>query len=288
MSYKPEDYGVVGAGDDTSAFNAALSAIRSAGRGTLRLASFDYIVGALNATGIASLEIEAESGCILQASVQGSSYPVLDLIQTRTRIIGDITIRGPDTETWTVPTAAVLVCNSDRSHFDGVKTTGKFSAGALCVIAASSVNVHGGQWINRHASGPCLNVSTNPDWGVNSAYGSFPPSPNVSDIYLHGTELHSVGGAQWTSYFRNADHVVFNGGIHDNSERAHMLFQGACKRITSIGQKFYSELGTPAQGIFECDTPEHSCAHLKVLNLQNDNNLPLTIGLGSFPYLWAA
>lgn len=286
MSYRPEDYGTVGAGDDTAAFNAALAAIRSAGRGTLRLASSDYIVGAINATCIPSLEIEAESGCRLQASVQTSPYPVLDLMQTRTRIIGDIQIVGPDTEGWTVPTAAILVCNSDRSHFDGVKTTGKFSAGALCVIAASSVNVIGGQWINRHASGPCLNISTNPDWGVNSAYGNFPQSPNAPDVYLTGTEIHGLGGSwqQWTTYMRNADHVRFDGGIHDasNGKHAHMLFQGTCDRITVDGVKFYTETGAVASYVYEA-TYGDSCSHLRHYNSSHEPIPDSNLTTGNFP-----
>lgn len=278
MIYKPENFGSIGLGDDTLAFNDMFSSIRQAGRGTIELDG-NYVVGSLNATNIPIVEIQSLAGTKIDGNLMLQPSPIFDLTETRVRIIGDLSIIGGNNAQ-----AALLIAKSDLCVVDGLRTDGDFSSGTICIIAASSVIFRGGQIMNRHAQAPAINVSTNPDWGIVSIFHEWPiPTPNVSDVYFYGSEIHGIGGQPWTTYMRTADHVVFDGGIHDNSGVGHMLFQGNCSRITSVGQKFYSELGHASDSVFHCDTQPWSCSNLKVINPTYDTIPLLTKGSGSFP-----
>lgn len=287
MIRSPENYGEIGKGNDTGAFNVCLDAIRRDTHGVLDMSSKTYKVGSLDATGIWSLEIQAQPNCVLEGSKLSIPSPILDLIGTRARIIGDLTVRGPSLGNplgWVIPTAGILICNSDRTHIDGLKTDGQFSCSPVPIIAASSVNVIGGQWMNYHDTGPCVVISKQADWGINSVFSTIPLSPNVADVYFHGVEFHGLGGQQCTTWMRGADHVVFNGGIHDasNGKLTQMLFEGVCDRITVNGLKFYAEVGNVSTNIYRTMLGA-TCSHLRHFNASYDGVTDPNLFSGNFP-----
>jgi hypothetical protein len=280
--HNPANYGVIGAGNDTPAFNAALTAIRLDGRGILELRAPLYVTDSNNATNLNNLEIYCEPGTVIEGTAMTAAAPLLDCTKSH-----NVRVVGGDWRGGSMTKAAFLAALGDRFFFDGVLTKGYFSSGTLCIIAASSVGVRGAQLYNQHAQSPVLNISNQGDWGISSIYDSTPyVSTHVGDIKFDFCEFHALGFQRYTSYFRNANAVKFDGGVHDNNGGAngvHMLFQGTCARNTVDTLKFYKELAIAQQSLamFECNSPD-ACQNLRVTNCPHDFIPNVRVGNGDW------
>lgn len=268
--------------NDTANLQAALNSIRSAGGGTLKLEGA-YNTDALNATAITGITIDCAQGTTVVSNAMTTPAPIVDFLSSHVvRVNGGC---------WTAThgaKAVFLIGGGDQYVFDEVRANGSSSSSTLSIIGAASVQVRGGQWMNYSTTNPCLTISNKPDWGITSKFASFPAQSVVpSNIHFLATEIHGMGSYLWTTYMRNAYAVFFLGGNHDTSggANAHMLFQGACNQITSVGQTFYSELGTAAGMVFMCQ-PGDSCTNLRVLNIAYSGIGTREGGGGSFPGLW--
>jgi hypothetical protein len=84
-------------------------------------------------------------------------------------------------------------------------------------------------------------------------HSSLPDIGFVTWIDINDTELHhlATGTSGWTTYMRNAAKITFKSGASDCSLTGHMLLQGGADAIITISQRYYSEMGTNAQYIFE-------------------------------------
>jgi len=288
MIFKPEDFGDLvqtpeAAPANTAIFNLMFDAIRANGgygatHGAVELDG-DYYIGEVNATNIHIVEIRSNPFTRIWGHCS-TPAAIFDLSNSRSRIIGDMLVFGESN-----CKAALLISNSDLTIVDGLRTDRDFSSGAVCIVNGFSVNFRGGQIMNRNALAPAVNISVDPDWWITSLYAPWPPTmyQNCEDIYFYGTEIHGLGRQNWTVYMRGVRHVLFDGGICDNSGIAHMLFQGNCTHVTTNGHKYYSELGTPAQAVYHADQINNSCSKLKVINPYYDYIPLLTKGPGTFP-----
>lgn len=283
-----EDFGTLTPGDDTPLWQAWLDDVRNnlAPR-KLFLDEREHHVDALDGTNITGMEIECMPRTVVRSTNLSAPAPILDLLGSHViRINGGkwVGVEGCMTP--------FLICGGDRFILDNVTTDGQFSAGALAVIAASSVEVRGGQFKNYHASAPAVNISNVADWGIDSEFGEIPASPNVGDVDFIATEIHQLGAGLINIYMKNADNIGFFKGLTDVSKtvagpmKTHFYFEGACKRVTSIAQKFYAELGGHAEWMFFNAAGANKCEHLKVLNAQNDGGCGFTSG--NFPWCWSA
>jgi hypothetical protein len=296
--YDPADFGTVGAGDDTAAWQGALNAARSYNSGRGGIVAPDalaYQVGALDLTGANNVIIDAPNGCWLYGNKQTQSSAILDLTASNNCWLrGFVTSgRNPDATYPTIlPKAGILLAetttggDSNKNRLDNIGSGGKFTSAALCVIGSTDNQYYSCSWQQFDEVKPCLIVSTQPDWGILSRFKTIATgASNVGDQTFVGCEFHGYRdlppGNYWTSYFRNADNARFVGGVHDCSGNAHMLFQGNCKRITSVGQKFYSESGIAPSYIFE---DQGMCDNLCVINPnKTDNAFSVGMKVGTFP-----
>lgn len=264
------------------------------GAASLHPDALAYQVGALDLTGAQNVTIDAPLGCWLYGNKMTQPSAILDLTgSSNCHLRGFVTAgeNGDGSPPTVQPLAGVLLAetttggDSNKNRLDNVGSIGKFGSAPLCVIGSTDNQYYACSWQQGHSSSPCLNISTQPDWYILSRFKTIATAAsNVGDQTFVGCEFHGYRGeppgSYWTSYFRNADNARFLGGNHDCSGTAHMLFQGNCKRITSVGQKFYSESGIAPGYLFE---NQGTCSDLCVINPnKTDNAFGTGMTLGSF------
>lgn len=298
-----DDFGTIGAGDDTPAWQGALNAAKAwgsgRGGGVVYAPSRHYTVSSLDFTGCQFTTIEANNSW-LHGGIQITPSPILDMTGSSGCRVRGITFGGLNAggtpSTGVKPLAGLLVAesmiknDSTANKFYDLGSVGAFGSGALCLIAAPDNMFVGCGFQQWDSSAPCLNMSVHPDWGITSHFKPITDGvgSNMGDTTFLACEFHGNylnAPYYWTTYMRDCDNVRFIGGNHAVSGgRAHMLFQGHCKRISSIGQSFYSDTGIRPQFMFEVDQAASSVTDLCVVN----SNLALTAagvagGPGGFP-----
>ena len=285
MIFNPDDFGVVGQGDDTLAIQGAINAVRQDGKGVIELRRA-YNFGSLNATYCSNLEIECEIGAVHTCSALQQPAVLLDLWRSHNVVINRLVVTGaqPGLSGIVYPKAALLLGKADKVTINNLTVNGTFSSGVFCDIGTGSVSVRDSQLINWDPSAPTVSLSNQPDWGITSLFANEPLSHmNMPDVFFDNTEIHQLGDAQWTTYLRNADHITFRGGLSSNRQRAHLLFQGQSKHVLCDSVKYYCELPGNAQMLYECGGGS-SVTGMVVVNPSRDGIPILTGGTGSFPY----
>lgn len=283
-----EDFGTVGQGDDTAAFQGALNEARIQGTAKIVLDRPRYDIGPLDATELNYVEIEAKLATIIRSKHQ-TSAPMLDLTNSHAIKLTNGVWQAPGSTTpagEAIPSCAILTSGGDKITLVNTQTSGYFSSGALVNIGTASVNLDKCQLMNYHPSAPTLICSTYPVWNISSLFKTLQSFPNCPDLNVIASEIHSLGNAQWTCFLSGVDNAIFLGGINSNSNLAHFYLAGSCKRITAIGQKYYKEIGDgTADYVFQVDTGA-SVDHLKLLNCTNYHGQAFTGGAGSITNLW--
>lgn len=280
-----QQFGTVGVGNDTPAFQGALDACRANGVNGCRiwLESRTYIVDSLNATGINGLEITGTPNTFITSPIMSAPSAMLDLTNSdNVKIVSVSFILNTQTMGANVPRAAILISGKDRYLLDNITVNGPFTSACIAIISADSVTIRDSQLMSHHPSAPCVLISNTSDWGISSRFAEIPQHAAANDVIFQGGEIHGLGRQQWTTYIRNATHIVFNGTLHDNSGSAHMLLQGTVSFLTSTGQKFYSELGTPSGSIYECSG---TCDHVRMRNAMYWGIPATTVGATFSSYL---
>lgn len=283
MNFYPKDFGTVGAGNDTAAIQGAIDAIRQDGGGKLILDRAEgFVTDCLNATYCSNLEIVADLGCIVTASVTHQA-PLIDLCKSHNFRADCLVITLPEPfKPVTYPKAAFLLHGGDKYTFNNLTVNGTASSALICAVGASSATMRDCQLIQWDPSAPTVSLSTEADWGISSMFYSGTLSEiNMPDWYFAQTEIHQLGGGQWTFYGRNVDHITFRDGLSSNNQRAHYLFQGNNAHCTFDSVKYYCEVGGAAQMVMEADGV---CHGFRVDGPSRDGIPTLKGGSGSWPY----
>lgn len=300
--YNPADFGTIGAGDDTAAWQAAIDAAqaRNGGRGGIvEPDSLPYAISSLNCTNKVGLVIDAPPGCVLYGCNQTTAAPILDFTSSNYCIISGVWLAGAMPLTQTpppvIPKAGILLAmsqggDSNKIVLRDVQSSNYFSSGAVCIVGTTDCQFDNCALQQMSSSAPCLMISTSPDWGISSLFKPLiANSGNVGEHTFKACELHgghANGTDYWTTYMRNADNVRFIGGLSDCSGRAHMLFQQNCRKVTSVGQHFYSENGHAPDYLFHAYYAADGCSDLCVVNPNEANSaysIGRTLGPGTFP-----
>lgn len=287
--FYPKDYGTVGAGNDTAAIQGAINAIRTNHGGKLVLdRDAGFVTDCLDATNCSNMEIVSDLGCIVTASVTHTA-PVIDLCNSHNVRIDNLVMTLPSPGLPIIyPKAAFLIFGSDKTTLNNVTVNGTASSAILAAVGASSVSIRDTQLIQWDPHAPTLMLSTTNDWGISSMfYSGSLSATNVPDWYLEQTELHQLGNGEWTVYMRNADHIVFSGGLSANFHTAHVLFQGTCSNITDVGRKFYkgdTSSNPNAQMVYQAGGSTSSAIGLVSVNPSRSGITTLFGGTGSFQY----
>lgn len=288
MIFKPEDFGLVGQGNDTAALQGAIDAVRQDGKGVVEIRN-TLNFGAINAAYCSNLQIECEIGAVHTCGALAGPAALIDLCHSHNVVISNlvITLPSPGISEVVYPKAALLLHGSDKTTLNNITVNGTASAGALCIVGASSISVRDSQFINYDPHAPTVMLSNLPDWGITSLFNLGPvEAVNMPDVYFSKTEVHALGGAPWTVYMRNADHIQFDGGLSANFKRAHVLFQGYCHAINDIGRKFYKgDIGSNPHPlmVFEAGAGTAVVGHVAI-NPSYTGIPALRGGAGSFQY----
>lgn len=271
-----------GSTDSTSAINNGISTAKSANPNgcTIYWPPGLYSVSTLDTTGWYGQKHIAYGGpssVSIQGNYQGGTkYPIFDLTGSSAVIIDGLVGTG-GTSGSNAPKAFISLAattqnaNSNANVIKNCGSTGYWNSAPLCVIGSPCNQFYSNRWQQENPELPVLIQSTNPDWGVNSAYQSITSNgaTNCGSNEYYSNEFHchhaiSANDSHcWPLYFRNLDTATFYGGVVDSSAnaigglnaKAHMLVQGSGNNIlTFVGTKFYSESGYVSPNLMQVDT----------------------------------
>jgi hypothetical protein len=275
----PNDFGTVGAGDNTAAINGAAAAIRTDGYGVLEINGKNssgyqrfYDVSALDLTNCNRCTVEIEAGIVVRASLQTVPAAIFDFafahevhVENNGHIYGGLLDPWSSNPPAVMPLCGILIGgDSDKTLIDGQgMITGFFQGGCIAVISAVSVKVGGftqliQRWAGPGVGPPALMLSSNPgEWGVQSIFAPLSQGVNaVANFIYDGGEIHQVGrsggeGSGWTVYLRNTQVAAFSDVLIGGSAAALVLFQGNNSDITMRGCCFRNDLANNPAHVLE-------------------------------------
>lgn len=293
--FRPEDSPYsMGQGDDTPAWQWAFSNAKAV-HGVARTDIVgDFLVSNFDLTGGHSFKIEVPHGASFLAVLQTESPKVVfDFTGSSDIDCSGVRVRSREgtSNPPILALAAVLLAesspgDSDNNTLRKCGSAGPFGAASLGIVGATQNGFNDCSWQQDDAGHPCYIISTNPDYGLISAFKPITQgASNVGGQFFKNTRLHGYRGQNNNSagYFRNADNVHILGGVHDCSGDAHILFEGQCRKIT-ISTKFYSESGYPANYLFKVPYADAACTDLCVINPNEaDNAWAVARTSGNFP-----
>lgn len=294
--FRPEDSPhPFGQGNDTAAWQWAIDQARAV-RGVAKTNFVsDFLVSEINATNMKSCSIIVPHGASFLAVLQEQQpKPVFDLTGSADCVVSGVRVRSREgvNNPPIIPLTAFLLAesapgDSDNNTLNKCGSAGPFDACALGVVGSTQNSYRDCSFQQDDSGHPCYVVSTKPDWGLWSAYQNITQqASNVGGQYFDNCRMHGFMGENngFTGYFRDADNCQFLGGVHDCSGKAHMFFQGSCRDITSIAQKWESEAGHAAENLFYTMYASDECRRLRVLGYNPlDNAFSGPMASGNFP-----
>lgn len=240
--------------DDTARLQQIIDACRITNTGRIWLTSPSYVVSSLNCTALSGLEIIGMPNTVIKPEAMTTPGKVFNFTGSSNWALRNVEIfaSGPRPSGIAWPTHAVYAQDQDKIVIDRVRTPGKFTSAAVGIVGSHSVSLYDCQISNFDEVAPALSVS--------SLAGR-----NSSDVFSANCEYHAALDVPYTIKLNNCDHLIFDGGICDNSKNAHVLSQGIVDHVSFESVKFYSELGRPSGAILLCNGPD-SISFLRIIN----------------------
>lgn len=255
-------------GDDTAALQAAINSVRTDNGGRILLENKEYHVSSLDCTALSGLEIYGMPNTRISPDYMTTAGKVFNFAGSSNWAIRNLEIfasgERPAGIAW--PTHAVYAQDLDKIVLDRVRTPGKWTMAGVSIVGVHSISLRDCQLSNFDESAAALAIS--------SLTGR-----NSSDFYSSNCEYHAASGVPYTIKLNNCDHLVFIGGICDNSANAHILSQGAVAHVSLETVKFYSELTHPSGAVLLCNSGD-TISFLRVCNPTRDSIPLITAGGG--------
>ena len=209
-----------GGADDTAAFAAAITYLRSLPRGgSLRVPHGDFWVSALDLSAfgddfVHSLHIIGSGMHSTRILGTGSGKVVVDAIGANNLEISELTIgtHGVVAQAGLLLARSVASANCNGGRFTNVSIEGQFSVACLVSIASEGNIWVGPRFANLEASAShrCLYTSSQNIIGITSDYGVPQTSSNTQNSMYGPTFYAPYDDAEVCVFQRQADYAFFN------------------------------------------------------------------------------